>query len=130
MCRIFWTSSSFARVVFRRGIASFGARVLHKYWRIVMHATVRKYSGKGSKELIDLLEKRQSDVKQLITSIKGFVSYSLVRTADGGFSVSVYQDKAGADESVKQAREWIGQNASATGAGVPTMSEGSVVLHA
>ena len=42
-----------------------------------MHATVRNYSGKGSKELIDLLEKRQSDVKELITSIKGFVSYSL-----------------------------------------------------
>jgi hypothetical protein len=95
-----------------------------------MHATVRNYSGKGSKELIDLLEKRQSDVKELITSIKGFVSYSLVRTADGGFSVSVYQDKVGADESMKKAREWIGQNASATGASAPTTSEGSVVLHA
>jgi heme-degrading monooxygenase HmoA len=81
-----------------------------------MHATVRNYSGKGSKELIDLLEKRNRDVKELITSIKGFVSYSLVRTADSGFSVSVYQDKAGADESMKKAKEWIGQNASATGA--------------
>ena len=95
-----------------------------------MHATVRTYSGKGSKELIDLLEKRNRDVKELITSIKGFVSYSLVRTADGGFSVSVYQDKAGADESMKKAREWIGQNASGTGANAPTVSEGSVVLHA
>ena len=95
-----------------------------------MHATVRTYSGKGSKELIDLLEKRHTDVKELITSIKGFVSYSLVRTPDGGFSVSVYQDKAGADESMKKAREWIGQNASATGASAPTVSEGSVVLHA
>lgn len=95
-----------------------------------MHATVRNYSGKGSKELIDLLEKRHTDVKELITSIKGFVSYSLVRTPDGGFSVSVYQDKTGADESMKKAREWIGQNASATGASAPTVSEGSVVLHA
>ena len=69
-------------------------------------------------------------MKELITSIKGFVSYSLVRTADGGFSVSVYQDKAGADESMKKAREWIGQNASATGAGAPKSTEGSVVLHA
>ena len=92
-----------------------------------MHATVRNYSGKGSKELIDLLEKRQSDVKELITSIKGFVSYSLVRTADGGFSVSVYHDKMGADERMK-AREWIGQNASATGA--YNVRGLSVVLHA
>jgi len=44
--------------------------------------------------------------------------------------VSVYQDKAGADESMKKAREWIGQNASATGAGAPKSTEGSVVLHA
>ena len=85
---------------------------------------------RDQKELMDLLEKRQSDVKELITSIKGFVSYSLVRTADGGFSVSVYQDKAGVDESMKRAKEWIVKNGSATGAGAPTVSEGSVVLHA
>ena len=42
-----------------------------------MHATVRNYSGKGSKELIDLLDKRKDEVKGLLTSIKGFVSYSL-----------------------------------------------------
>lgn len=28
----------------------------------------------------------------------GFVSYSLVRTADGGFSVTVYEEKAGIDK--------------------------------
>lgn len=95
-----------------------------------MHATVRNYSGKGSKELIDLLDKRKDEVKRLLTSIKGFVSYSLVRTGDGGFSVSVYQDKAGVDESIKRAKEWIVQNGSATGAGAPIVSEGSVILHA
>ncbi len=99
-------------------------------WKIIMHATVRNYSGTGSKELIDLLEKRKYEIKGLLTSIKGFVSYSLVRTPQGGFSVSVYQDKTGVDESMKRAKEWIGQNASATGAGAPTVSEGSVVLHA
>jgi len=95
-----------------------------------MHATVRNYSGTGSKELIDLLDNLKYEVKLLLTSIKGFVSYSLVRTPQGGFSVSVYQDKAGVDESMKRAKEWIGQNASATGAGAPSVSEGSVVLHA
>ena len=70
-----------------------------------MHAVVRTYSGKGAKELFDVLEKRKSDVEKLMRSVKGFVSYSLVRTADGGFSVSIAQDKAGADESVKKARD-------------------------
>jgi hypothetical protein len=97
---------------------------------IVMHAVIRQYSGKGAKELLDLLEKRKDDVKALITGIKGFVSYTLIRTSDGGYTVSVYQDKAGADESVKQAKDWIKQNASKTGVSPPKISEGSVVLHA
>lgn len=93
-----------------------------------MHAVVRTYSGKGSKELFDVLEKRKADVEKLIRSVKGFVSYSLVRTGDGGFSVSVYKDKAGADESVRVARDWVGENAGNTGAAAPTISEGTAIL--
>ena len=95
-----------------------------------MHAVTRSYSGKGAKELIDVLEKNKADVEKLIRSIKGFVSYSLVRTHDGGFTVSVFQDKAGVDESIKVARDWIGKNASNAGAAAPTVSEGTVILHA
>jgi hypothetical protein len=93
-----------------------------------MHAVVRTYSGKGAKELFDLLEKRKADVESLIRGVKGFVSYSLVRTADGGYSVSVYQDKAGTDESVNKAKAWIKENASKSGASPPKISEGSVIL--
>ena len=66
-----------------------------------MHAVVRNYSGKGAKALIDLIEKNKVEVESLIRSVKGFVSYSLVRTSRGGFSVSVYEDKAGTDESIR-----------------------------
>jgi hypothetical protein len=48
-------------------------------------------------------------VEKLIRSVNGFVSYSHVRTQDGVFSVSAFQDKAGADESVRVARDWIRQ---------------------
>jgi hypothetical protein len=54
------------------------------------------------------------------------MSYSLVRTADGGFSVSIYQDKAGTDESVRIAREWIAKNAGNLGTAAPTVSGGTV----
>jgi hypothetical protein len=94
-----------------------------------MHAVTRIYSGKGAKELFDVLERRKSDVETLIRSITGFVSFSLVRTADGGFSVSVFQDKAGADESSQEARDWIKQNAADVGASAPVISEGSTILH-
>jgi hypothetical protein len=93
-----------------------------------MHAVVRNYSGKGSKKLIDVIEENKVEVERLIRSVKGFVSYSLVRTTRGGFSVSVYQDKAGTDESIRVARDWISKNAGKTGAAAPTISEGTVIL--
>jgi hypothetical protein len=94
-----------------------------------MHAVVRTYSGKGAKELMDVLEKSKVEVERLIRAVHGFVSFSLVRTASGGFSVSVFQDKAGSDESVRVAREWIAKNAANLGAAPPAISEGSVILH-
>jgi hypothetical protein len=50
-----------------------------------MHAVVRTYSGKGAKELMDVLEKSKADVERLIRSVDGFVSFSLVRTATAAF---------------------------------------------
>jgi hypothetical protein len=93
-----------------------------------VHAVVRNYSGKGAKELFDVLEKNKAEVEKLIRAIKGFVSYSLVRSSDGGFSVSVLQDKAGTDESIRVARDWIQKNAGGTGAPAPTISQGDVIL--
>jgi hypothetical protein len=76
---------------------------------------IRTYSGDGAKELFDLLEKRKADVESLIRSVKGFVSYALVRTGDGGISVTVCQDKAGTDESLQKAKDWIGKHGSNIG---------------
>jgi len=94
-----------------------------------MHTVVRSYSGKGGKELFDVLEKNKADVEKTIRSVKGLVSYTLVRNADGGFSVTVCNDKAGTDESLQKARDWIAKNAAGTGVAAPKVSEGSVVLH-
>ena len=93
-----------------------------------MYAVIRSFSGKGAKELCDLLEKHKADAESLMSSVKGLVSYSLARTADGGFSVTVCQDKAGADDSVKKAKEWIAKNASSTGVSPPTVTGGEVIL--
>jgi hypothetical protein len=94
-----------------------------------MHAVIRTYSGKGAKELFDLLEKNKSDLERVMREVKGFVSYSAVRTADGGSTVSVYQDKNGTDESVRVARDWIASNAGDAGTAAPAISEGAVIMH-
>jgi restriction endonuclease Mrr len=94
-----------------------------------MQTVIRRYSGKGAKELFDLLEKRTADVEELMRSVKGFVGYTLARSGDGGFSVTVCQDKAGIDESVQKAKDWIAKNVGNTGAAAPEVSEGSVLIH-
>ena len=94
-----------------------------------MQTVIRRFSGKGARELFDLLEKRTDDVEELMRSVKGFVSYTLARSGDGGFSVTVCEDKAGTDESVQKAKDWIAKNAENTGVGAPEVSEGSVIIH-
>jgi len=93
-----------------------------------MHAAVRTYSGSGASALFDLLERRKEEVESLIRGVSGFVAYTLIRTDGGGTTVTVCQDKAGTDESLQVARDWIQQNASDLGAGPPVVFEGPVVL--
>jgi hypothetical protein len=100
-----------------------------EYGRNVMHAVMRDYSGSGAKKFFDLLESKKAEVKDVMMPIRGFVSYSLVRTARGGFSVTICQDKAGTDESVRVAREWIAKNARDTRVARPNISAGAVILH-
>ncbi len=93
-----------------------------------MHAVVRNYSGSGAKKLFDLLEERKSDVESIMRSVTGLVTYSMIRTDDGGVTVTVCQDKAGTDESIRVAREWIQENASDMGSSPPAVSEGSTLV--
>jgi hypothetical protein len=95
-----------------------------------MYAVVRNYSGQGARALFDILEERKRDIETLLRGVSGFVAYTLARSNDGGVSVTVCQDKAGTDESVRVAKEWIVKNAGNTGASPPTISEGSVIIHA
>jgi len=92
-----------------------------------MYAVVRTYSGKGASELFDLLGEREQDVQDLIGGVPGFVTYSAVRSGDGGVTVTVCQDKDGTDESSRRAAEWVAENLSATALS-PEMAEGSTVL--
>jgi len=95
----------------------------------VIQVAIRAYSGKGAKELFDLLEKHKADAENVMRSVKGFVSYTLARSGDGGYSATVCEDKEGVDESVEKAKEWVAENAGETGAGAPEVSNGEVIIH-
>ncbi len=92
-----------------------------------MYAVVRHYSGEGASRLFDELENKKADVERVIRGVPGVVSYALLRTGDGGISVTVCQDKAGTDESVRVAAEWVRQNTTAQ-SNPPVISEGETIV--
>lgn len=94
-----------------------------------MRVVIREYSGKGANDLFDILEKNTVEVEKLLRQVAGFVSYTLARTSDGGYSVTVCEDQAGIDQSVEIARNWIAQNAPNTGASAPKISAADVIMH-
>jgi hypothetical protein len=101
----------------------------HHKWKIP--ASAGPVSGEqvsAAKQLFDQLEQRKAEVEAVIRSVPGLVSYSLVRTGDGGLSVTVCQDKAGTDASARVAREWIQKNVFIAGLSAPSVSEGSVLV--
>ena len=94
-----------------------------------MQVVIRTYHGKGAKKLFDLLENHQPEVQTLMRSIKGLVSYTLARNDDGGFSVTVCQDKQGINKSIKTARDFITKHAPETSLSALHIFEGSVITH-
>jgi hypothetical protein len=93
-----------------------------------MHLVIRSYSGQGASDLFDALAEREDDVKSLISTVPGFISYSAFRNDGGGQTVTACQDKAGTDESSRRAAEWVKENVRVT-VDPPTVTEGSTVLH-
>ena len=91
-----------------------------------MHAVVRSYSGEGASELFDLIEQRNEDVRTLISGVTGFISYTAVRTAEGGFTVTVCEDQSGTDESSKRAAAWVKENSPLT-LNPPSINQGDTV---
>ncbi|MBI3298958.1 MAG: hypothetical protein HYZ75_12380 [Elusimicrobia bacterium] len=92
-----------------------------------MEAVVRTYSGEGAKELFAVLEKNATEVQILMRSVNGFVGYTLARTDTGGFSVTICLNKAGIEESLRKAKEWVAQNAGHLNVEEPQVLSGKVI---
>jgi hypothetical protein len=93
-----------------------------------MYVVIRSYSGHGASELFDALAEGEDDVKNLISTVPGFISYEAFRSNGGGQTVTVCQDKAGTDESSRRAADWVKENIDVA-VDPPTITQGSTILH-
>src|SRR5215213_4620764 len=75
----------------------------------VMHVVIRRWAGSGP--LIAEMERRSGEVEGLLRGVPGFGAYYALRSGtDGLATVTVCDDRAGADESTRRAREWVQQH--------------------
>jgi hypothetical protein len=78
-------------------------------------------------EVANILMNHRDEVEKLIRQVPGFVSWTLIRTGDTCMTATICRDKAGCEQSMKVARDWLGKNAPNT---LSTMQvqEGEVLL--
>lgn len=93
-----------------------------------MYAVIRSYP--GNREFADALVENESDVKRIISGIDGFRAYYLIKTDDGAASISVFDDRNGAEESSRQAGDWLRENLGNMSIGPPGVTAGEVVISA
>ena len=70
-----------------------------------MFASIRKYN--GAPLMADELVKKQDEIKAVLKPITGFHSYYLLNAGDGAISLTVCENKAGAEESNRVAATWL-----------------------
>ena len=57
------------------------------------------------------------------------MSYTLIRSEEGGVAITVCREKAGAQESLRIAKEWQEKNAPGVLTNPPQLAEGTVIIH-
>jgi hypothetical protein len=92
-----------------------------------MFASVRKYS--GAPKLVDELVSRQDEIKAILKPVSGFHSYYLLNTGDGAMSLTVCENKAGAEESNRLAATWLKDKLPTFATRAPEITTGEVRIH-
>ena len=90
------------------------------------HAVLRLYTDSG--ELVSKLKKNEAEVRELLSSIPGFLFYGIADTGTGAFTFTSCEDKAGTDESIARAASWIKANMPDANIAPPRIIEGETAL--
>ena len=91
-----------------------------------MYVTIRRYKNAGP--LAEAMTAKKNEVMDLIKDVPGFVAYYASRDGDTMTSVSIYNDKAGGEESTRRAGEWVRANVSSPPSS-PDVSGGEVFVN-
>ena len=92
-----------------------------------MYATIRRYEGvtdpaEGSR-------RASEEFVPLLKDIQGFVAYYELDAGDGVMaSISIFEDRSGAEASTEKAAEWVQENLASLAPNPPDVTAGEVVV--
>ena len=94
-----------------------------------MYVVVRDYRGEAS-DVVDQAKQRQESLKETMGGIKGLIGYYIVDTGNGGLaSVSIFEDQAGAEESIRVAASWVREHMAQWAPNPPNIIQGEVAIN-
>jgi hypothetical protein len=96
-----------------------------------MYATIRRYTPKGTldRKSLDDFKHRIEDVFLPVNQeIRGFHSYYVVNAGKEIVSISVFEDKTGANESTRRAAEFVENDPIKDQMGSPEVLEGELLV--
>ena len=91
-----------------------------------MYLVIRRWTNASA--LADAMQERQQEVTDLIRGVPGFVAYYATRDGGNVTTITVCQNREGAQESTRTAREWVQRNLSGAALGAPELTEGETFL--
>jgi len=92
-----------------------------------MFASIRKYN--GAPTMVEELLKKQDDIKSVLRPIRGFHAYYLLKTSDGAISLTVCDDRSGAEESNRVASTWLKDKLPTFANRTPEVTTGEIQIH-
>ena len=91
-----------------------------------MHLAIRRYQIDPA-SVDAVMQQINEGFTPLIKDADGFLAYYALKAGDGEIAtVSVFEDQAGAEESIKMAADWIRQNMAALLPNPPEITAGEV----
>jgi len=89
------------------------------------YAVVRIYTDSGP--LVGKITESEAEVRDIMNEVPGFRTYSFLDTGTGAVSVTVCESKAGTDDSIQRAAEWIKANLPDAKIAPPQIHEGEML---
>ncbi len=94
-----------------------------------MYASIRRYKVRRGAEA-EVVQRANERFVPIISEASGFVAYYIVDAGNGVLAtISIFQDRAGLEESNAIAAEWVEEHLASLLPNPPTITAGEVKVH-